>query len=51
MQTVSLDHTDRKILDLMQTEPGINASAIGERIGGVFSACARKAYSGTTRLF
>ena len=33
MQTVSLDHIDRKILGLLQTESGINASAIGERIG------------------
>ena len=42
MQTVSLDSTDRKILDLMQTEPGINASAIGERIGLSQSACWRR---------
>jgi len=42
MQTVSLDLTDRKILDLMQTEPGINASAIGERIGLSQSACWRR---------
>ncbi len=42
MQTVSLDPTDRKILDLMQTEPGINASAIGERIGLSQSACWRR---------
>ena len=42
MQTVSLDHTDRKILDLLQTEPGINAAAIGERIGLSQSACWRR---------
>ena len=42
MQTTSLDHTDRKILDLLQTEPGINASAIGERIGLSQSACWRR---------
>jgi len=42
MQSVSLDHTDRKILDLLQTEPGINASAIGERIGLSQSACWRR---------
>ena len=42
MQTVSLDHTDRKILDLLQSEPGINASAIGERIGLSQSACWRR---------
>jgi Lrp/AsnC family transcriptional regulator len=33
MQSASLDHIDRKILRLLQTEPDINASAIGERIG------------------
>jgi len=42
MQNISLDHTDRKILDLLQTEPGINASAIGERIGLSQSACWRR---------
>ena len=42
MQTISLDHTDRKILDLLQSEPGINASAIGERIGLSQSACWRR---------
>ncbi len=42
MQKASLDHTDRKILDLLQTEPGINASAIGERIGLSQSACWRR---------
>lgn len=42
MQTVSLDTVDRKILDLLQTEPGVNASAIGERIGLSQSACWRR---------
>ena len=42
MQSVSLDHTDRKILDIMQTDPGINASAIGDRIGLSQSACWRR---------
>ena len=42
MQAVSLDSTDRKILDLLQHEPGINASAIGERIGLSQSACWRR---------
>ena len=42
MQTTSLDSTDRKILDLLQSEPGINASAIGERIGLSQSACWRR---------
>lgn len=42
MQSVSLDHMDRKILDLLQTESGINARAIGERIGLSQSACWRR---------
>ena len=42
MQSISLDHTDRKILDLLQSEAGINASAIGERIGLSQSACWRR---------
>jgi Lrp/AsnC family transcriptional regulator len=44
MQSVSLDHIDRKILalPLLQTESGINASAIGERIGLSQSACWRR---------
>ena len=42
MQSVSLDHIDRKILDLLQHEPGVNAAAIGERIGLSQSACWRR---------
>jgi len=42
MQSVSLDHTDRKILDLLQSSPGINATAIGEQIGLSQSACWRR---------
>ncbi len=42
MQSVSLDHIDRKILDLLQHEPGVNAAAIGERIGLSPSACWRR---------
>lgn len=42
MQTASLDHTDRRILDIMQSDPSINASAIGERIGLSQSACWRR---------
>ncbi|HNP62787.1 MAG TPA: Lrp/AsnC family transcriptional regulator [Woeseiaceae bacterium] len=42
MHIVSLDNTDRKILNLLQSEPGINASAIGERIGLSQSACWRR---------
>jgi Lrp/AsnC family transcriptional regulator len=42
MQNVALDSTDRRILDLLQTQPGINASTIGERIGLSQSACWRR---------
>lgn len=42
MQSISLDSIDRKILDLLQNEPGINASAIGERIGLSQSASWRR---------
>lgn len=42
MQSASLDSTDRKILNLLQTNPGINATAIGERIGLSQSACWRR---------
>ena len=42
MQDISLDHIDRRILELMQTDPGINAAAIGERIGLSQSACWRR---------
>jgi len=42
MHTVSLDATDRKILDLLQREPALNASGIGERIGLSQSACWRR---------
>lgn len=42
MQKIAIDHLDRKILALLQTEPGINASAIGERIGLSQSACWRR---------
>jgi len=33
MQKINLDQTDRRILGLLQTEAGINATEIGERIG------------------
>lgn len=42
MQEVALDPTDRKILNLLQTAPGINATAIGEAIGLSQSACWRR---------
>jgi Lrp/AsnC family transcriptional regulator len=42
MQTVPIDSVDRKILHLLQSEPGINAAAIGERIGLSQSAVWRR---------
>ena len=45
MQSIQLDHTDRRILELLQTEPGVNASEIGERIGLSQSAVWRRIQS------
>lgn len=42
MQKVDIDQTDRRILQLLQTETGINAAAVGERIGLSQSACWRR---------
>ena len=42
MQAIDLDQTDRRILALLQTEAGINATEIGERIGLSQSACWRR---------
>ena len=42
MQNIRIDATDRRILALLQTEPGINASAIGEKIGLSQSAVWRR---------
>jgi len=42
MQKVDLDKTDRRILALLQTEAGINATEIGERVGLSQSACWRR---------
>ena len=42
MQPISIDHIDRKILRLLQTESGINAGEIGERVGLSQSACWRR---------
>jgi Lrp/AsnC family transcriptional regulator len=42
MQKIHIDQTDRRILQLLQTEPGINAAAIGEKIGLSQSACWRR---------
>ena len=45
MQAVRLDQTDRRILELLQTEPGINASELGEKIGLSQSAVWRRMQS------
>ena len=42
MQNLQIDQTDRRILQILQTEAGINASAIGERVGLSQSACWRR---------
>ncbi len=42
MQNIDIDQIDRRILKLMQAEAGINASAIGEKIGLSQSACWRR---------
>jgi Lrp/AsnC family transcriptional regulator len=45
MHPVALDHTDRRILEWLQKEPGINASELGERIGLSQSAVWRRIQS------
>ena len=42
MQSIVLDQTDRRILSILQTEPGVRATEIGERIGLSQSACWRR---------
>ena len=42
MQNVHIDSVDRRILDLLQSQPGINAAAIGENIGLSQSAVWRR---------
>ena len=42
MQRVALDPVDRRILDVLQSEPGISATAVGERIGLSQSAVWRR---------
>ena len=42
MPKLSIDHIDRRILRLLQTESGINAGEIGERVGLSQSACWRR---------
>jgi Lrp/AsnC family transcriptional regulator len=42
MQQIALDQTDRRILSILQTEPDVRATEIGERIGLSQSACWRR---------
>jgi Lrp/AsnC family transcriptional regulator, cysteine-sensing transcriptional activator len=42
MQELTIDQIDRRILDVMQREPGVNATVLGERIGLSQSACWRR---------
>ena len=42
MQIIDLDHTDRRILEILQQEPGINAAELGEKIGLSQSAVWRR---------
>jgi len=42
MQSIELDHTDRRILGWLQQQPGINAAELGEKIGLSQSACWRR---------
>ena len=45
MQSLHIDQTDRRILEILQTEPGINAAEVGERIGLSQSAVWRRIQS------
>jgi Lrp/AsnC family transcriptional regulator len=45
MQAVKIDTTDRRILELLQKEPGINAAEVGDKIGLSQSACWRRMQS------
>lgn len=42
MQSALIDQIDRRILEILQKQPGINATAIGEQIGLSQSACWRR---------
>ena len=42
MRKLAIDQIDRKILEILQSEPGINATAIGEQISLSQSACWRR---------
>ena len=45
MQSLDLDQTDRRILEWLQKEPGINAAELGEKIGKSQSAVWRRMQS------
>ena len=45
MQAVQIDQTDRRILEILQAEAGVNASEVGERIGLSQSAVWRRIQS------
>ena len=42
MQNIAIDQIDRRILEILQQAPGINATAIGEAVGLSQSACWRR---------
>ena len=42
MQNIAIDQIDRRILEVLQQAPGINATAIGEKVGLSQSACWRR---------
>ena len=42
MQNIAIDQIDRRILEILQRSPGINATAVGEEIGLSQSACWRR---------
>jgi Lrp/AsnC family transcriptional regulator, cysteine-sensing transcriptional activator len=42
MQQLPIDQIDRRILEILQKAPGVNASAIGEQVGLSQSACWRR---------
>tara|TARA_R110002049_G_scaffold54869_27_gene152450 strand:+ start:244 stop:711 length:468 start_codon:yes stop_codon:yes gene_type:complete len=42
MRKLAIDQIDRKILEILQREPGINATAIGDQISLSQSACWRR---------
>ena len=42
MRILDIDHTDRRIMEILQQEPGINAAELGEQIGLSQSAVWRR---------